>query len=113
MWLGSPEGYDIFDEQHMSKYNLDQEHLLLRSLAPDNKQAPAGWWNEFGKGRMCYLSPGHTPEAINHPMTQRLLRNAIRWLLCENGHGTVSISKSAIDRETSIARRRFRSSAGL
>jgi len=87
------EDYDIFDEQHMSKYNLDQEHLLLRSIARDNQQAPAGWWNEFGKGRMCYLSPGHTPEAINHPMTQRLLRNAMRWLLRENAHGTVSISK--------------------
>jgi type 1 glutamine amidotransferase len=37
------EDYDIFDEQHMSKYNLDQEHLLLRSVAPDNKQAAAGW----------------------------------------------------------------------
>ena len=87
------EDYDIFDEQHMSKYDLDQEHLLLRSVAPDNKQAAAGWWNEFGKGRMCYLSPGHTPEALNHPMTQRLLRNAMRWVLHEDGKGTVTISK--------------------
>jgi type 1 glutamine amidotransferase len=87
------EDYEIFDEQHMSKYDLDQDHLLLRSVAPDNKQAAAGWWNEFGKGRMCYLSPGHTPEALNHPMTQRLLRNAMRWVLHEDGKGTVTISK--------------------
>jgi len=87
------EDYDVFDEQHMSKYNLDQEHLLLRSVAPDNKQAAAGWWNEFGKGRMCYLSPGHTVEAINHPMTQLLLRNAMKWALHEDGKGTVTVSK--------------------
>ena len=74
------EDFDILDEHHMSKYYLDQEHLLLRSLARDNKQAAAGWWNELGKGRFCYLSPGHTPEALNHPMMQRLLRNAARWL---------------------------------
>jgi hypothetical protein len=74
------EDYEIFDEHHMSKYFLDQEHLLLRSLAQDNKQAAAGWWNEIGKGRICYLSPGHTTEALNHPMTQRLIRNAARWL---------------------------------
>ena len=66
---------------------VDQEHLLLRSVAPDNKQAAAGWWNEFGKGRMCYLSPGHTVEAISHPMTQLLLRNAVKWVLHEDGKG--------------------------
>jgi type 1 glutamine amidotransferase len=75
------EDFDIFDEHHMSKYALDQEHLLLRSVARDNAQAAAGWWNEIGKGRFCYLSPGHTPEALNHPMVQLLLRNAARWVL--------------------------------
>jgi hypothetical protein len=74
------EDFDIFDEQHMSKYYLDQEHLLLRSLSRDNQQAAAGWWREMGKGRFCYLSPGHTPEALNHPMMQRLIRNSVRWL---------------------------------
>lgn len=75
------EDYEIFDEHHMSKYFLDQDHLLLRSIARDNAQAPAGWWRELGKGRFCYLTPGHTPEALNHPMTQRLIRNAMRWCL--------------------------------
>lgn len=75
------EDFDIFDEQHMSKYLLDQDHLLLRSVARDNQQAAAGWWQEVGKGRFCYLSPGHTPEALNHPMVQRLIRNATRWML--------------------------------
>jgi hypothetical protein len=32
-------------------------------------------------------------EAINHPMTQRLLRNAMKWVLHEDGKGTVTISK--------------------
>lgn len=75
------EDYEIFDEQHTSKYSLDEEHLLMRNIARDNLEAPAGWWREMGKGRFCYLSPGHTPEALNHPMTQRLIRNATRWLL--------------------------------
>lgn len=75
------EDFEIFDEQHMCKYYLDQEHLLLRSIARDNTAAPAGWWREVGKGRLCYLAPGHTPEALGHPMMQRLLRNAIRWCL--------------------------------
>ena len=79
--MAGVEDFEIFDEQHTSKYSLDEQHLLMRSIARDNLEAPAGWWRELGKGRFCYLSPGHTPEALNHPMTQRLIRNACRWLL--------------------------------
>jgi hypothetical protein len=73
------EDFDIFDEQHMSKYFLDQDHLLLRSVARDNQQAAAGWWQQVGKGRFCYLSPGHTPESSS--MVQRLIGKTARWLL--------------------------------
>ncbi|HSB15594.1 MAG TPA: ThuA domain-containing protein [Bryobacteraceae bacterium] len=75
------EDFEIFDEQHTVKYYLDREHLLLRSLAKDNLAAEAGWWREVGKGRFCYLAPGHTTEALTHPMMQRLIRNSVRWLL--------------------------------
>jgi len=75
------EDYEIFDEQHMSKYYLDRERLLLRSISPANEEAPAGWWREPGEGRFVYLAPGHTHEGLHHAMTQRLIRNSIRWLL--------------------------------
>jgi type 1 glutamine amidotransferase len=75
------EDFTIFDEQHTVKYYLDREHLLLRSIAPNNLESEAGWWRDVGKGRFCYLAPGHTPEALGHPMMQRLIRNAINWLL--------------------------------
>jgi type 1 glutamine amidotransferase len=78
------EDYEIYDEQHMVKYYLDREHQLLRSISRSNKEAAAGWWREVGKGRLVYLSPGHTPEGLGHPMTQRLIRNAIRWCLRMN-----------------------------
>ncbi len=75
------EDFEVFDEQHMSKYYLDREHLLLRSMSRGNDMAPAGWWREPGEGRFVYLAPGHTPSALRHPMMQRLIRNSIRWLL--------------------------------
>jgi len=75
------EDFEIFDEQHTVKYFLDRQHLLLRSIARDNLAAPAGWWRGMGQGRLVYLAPGHTPEALGHPMMQRLLRNAMRWCL--------------------------------
>jgi type 1 glutamine amidotransferase len=75
------EDYEIYDEQHMVKYYLDREHQLLRSIARDNEAAAAGWWREVGKGRLVYLAMGHTPEGLGHAMTQRLIRNAMRWCL--------------------------------
>jgi len=75
------EDFEIFDEQHTVKYFLDREHLLLRSIARDNLASEAGWWRETGKGRFVYLAPGHTPDALGHPMMQRLIRNSVRWLL--------------------------------
>lgn len=75
------EDFEIFDEQHTVKYYLDDAHLLLRTMARDNLSAAGGWWKEEGKGRFVYLSPGHTPEALGHPMMQRLIRNSLNWLL--------------------------------
>lgn len=75
------EDFMTYDEQHLSEYHGDREHLLLRNISKANQAAPAGWWREFGQGRFVYLAPGHTPEALNHPMMQRLIRNSARWLL--------------------------------
>ncbi|MBI2679811.1 MAG: ThuA domain-containing protein [Candidatus Solibacter usitatus] len=75
------EDFEIFDEQHTVKYYLDREHLLLRSIARNNLASEAGWWREQGQGRFAYLAPGHTPDALGHPMMQRLMRNAMNWLL--------------------------------
>ncbi len=74
------EDFRTFDEQHLSKFYLDREHLLMRNISDGNVSAPAGWWRELGEGRFCYLAPGHTPEALGHPMMQRLIRNSVRWL---------------------------------
>lgn len=74
------EDFEIFDEQHTVKYYLDDEHLLLRSIARDNLAAAAGWWRQMEKGRFVYLAPGHTPDALGHPMMQRLIRNSFHWL---------------------------------
>ncbi|WP_041801545.1 ThuA domain-containing protein [Flagellimonas ruestringensis] len=74
------EDFRTYDEQHMSKYYGEPDQLLLRNISDANKSAPAGWWREVGKGRFVYLAPGHTPEALGHPMMVRLIRNSVRWL---------------------------------
>ena len=70
------------DEQHTPPYETNKVHLLLRNRSDDGKVvAAAGWAYEPGRGRLCHLANGHTREALNHPMFQRLMTNAVNWCL--------------------------------
>ncbi len=72
-------GFFVADEQHMPIPDEGRVHHLLRSRSDDGRSAAAGWVREPGRGRVCHLAPGHTREALLHPMYQRILRNAVRW----------------------------------
>ena len=68
--------------------------LLLKNRGSNGAESCAGWAYEHGKGRVCYLAPGHVllrgqynvelpedePTAMEHPMMQKLLHNAVGWL---------------------------------
>jgi type 1 glutamine amidotransferase len=83
-------GFFVPDEQHTPIYDEGRVHLLLRSRSDDGKEAAAGWTREPGRGRLCHLAPGHTREALLHPMYQRLLRNAVRWCARIEDSGTAT-----------------------
>jgi type 1 glutamine amidotransferase len=69
------------DEQHTPPYDEKRVRLLLRNRSDDGKTAAAGWCHEPGQGRLVHLASGHTREALEHPMFQLLMRNAVNWLL--------------------------------
>ncbi len=69
------------DEQHTPPYDEKKVHLLLRNRSDEEKTAAAGWCYEPGKGRLVHLASGHTRDALEHPMFQRLMRNSVTWLL--------------------------------
>jgi type 1 glutamine amidotransferase len=73
--------YEVGDEQHTPIRKRDDLQVFLRSYSEEGVAALSGWKYERGKGRVCYLANGHTPESLQHFMVQRLLRNAIRWSL--------------------------------
>ena len=43
--------------------------------------APGGWAYDYGKGRVCYLSPGHLLTVLWNPEVVKLHKNAVRWLM--------------------------------
>jgi hypothetical protein len=77
----------VTDEQHYLKYEKDAKHLLLESVNEDGldwkglgPKSAAGWAYDYGRGRVCYLAPGHLLSALWNPEYVKLQQNAVRWL---------------------------------
>jgi type 1 glutamine amidotransferase len=109
--LAGVRDFEVTGEvQNVVSYNLDpppgrttrasswwtgSRHVIIHGYAMDNTSDAeraslgnngvmnviAGQWNEVGKGRVVYLSPGYTAPVMNHPEMQRLYENSLRWLL--------------------------------
>lgn len=96
----------VTDEQHFVTYAKDPKYVLIRSvnedglayapgpwekehlpIAPEDTKpsttCEAGWAYDYGKGRVCYLAPGHMIVDLWNPEYEKLQQNAARWLLRE------------------------------
>ena len=78
----------VTDEQHYMEYDKDPKDILLESVNEDGLEfkdlgasARAGWAYGYGKGRVCYFSPGHLLTAHWNPEYIKLKQNAVRWML--------------------------------
>lgn len=80
----------VTDEQHFLAYQKDPKYLLLQSVNENGltwknvgSTSAAGWAYDYGKGRICYLAPGHVITSLWNPEYEKLQKNAVRWLLRE------------------------------
>jgi len=84
------EDFLVTDEQHYVEYDKGSEHVLMRSENADGlpfgdrgTSCEAGWAYEYGKGRVCFMAPGHMISALWNPEYVKLQKQAARWLLRE------------------------------
>jgi len=80
----------VTDEQHFVKYDKDPKYILMQSVNEDGltwkdlgNSSVAGWAYDYGKGRVCYLAPGHVISALWNPEYEKIQKNAVKWLLRE------------------------------
>jgi hypothetical protein len=78
----------VTDEQHFLDYQKDPKYLLLQSVNEDGlthrdlgTSSAAGWAYDYGKGRVCYLAPGHLMTVLWNTEYEKIQQNAVRWLL--------------------------------
>jgi len=78
----------VTDEQHYMEYDKDPKNIFLETVNEEGltyrnlgATAPGGWSYDYGKGRVCYMSPGHLLNVLWNPEYIKLQQNAVRWLL--------------------------------
>ena len=78
----------VTDEQHYMHYDKEPQYILALSVNDDGhtfkdlgSRCQAAWAYDYGQGRVCYLAPGHTIEALWNPEYEKMQQNAARWLL--------------------------------
>jgi type 1 glutamine amidotransferase len=85
--------FTITEEQHFVGYDKDPKFVFMRSRDLDgieliDKQngnlgttSHAGWAYDYGKGRICYMTPGHTIPTMWNPEFIKMQKNALKWVL--------------------------------
>lgn len=81
---------EITDHEHpvtrgIPDVELDDERYELRIVADDLQVLataeghPMVYVRQLGKGRVCYIAPGHDRRALGHPGYIQLVHQAIAW----------------------------------
>lgn len=83
----------VTEEQHYLIYDKDPKSVLIRSVNEDGLEysttqygnqgatCEACWAYDYGRGRVCFMAPGHTIPSLWNPEYVKLQKNALRWLL--------------------------------
>ncbi len=84
----------VTDEQHFLVYEKDPKYVLAVSVNEDgltyNDQSgrtsntcESVWAYDYGKGRVCFMAPGHAITVMWNPEYEKMQKNAVKWLLRE------------------------------
>lgn len=82
----------VTEEQHFLIYDKDPKDVLIRSVNEEGLEytdekgntgstCEACWAYDYGKGRVCFMAPGHTIPSLWNAEYVKLQHNAANWLL--------------------------------
>jgi type 1 glutamine amidotransferase len=89
------QDFVVTEEQHFLIYDKDPNNVLVRSVNEQGLEyatpkygnqgasCEACWAYNYGKGRVCFMAPGHTIPSFWNPEYVKLQKNALRWMLRE------------------------------
>ena len=82
----------VTDEQHFVVYDKDPKYVLAVSVNEDgltytdqtgktSNTCESVWAYDYGKGRVCFMAPGHLTTVLWNPEYEKMQKNAVKWLL--------------------------------
>jgi uncharacterized protein len=85
-------GIKSFDETYLhSQLQADNNVLMTREIKadqtkdrPETKTEPYAWTRQYGKGKIFYTAYGHDENTWQNVDFQKLIENAILWVVDEN-----------------------------
>ena len=72
------------DEHYQMKMVNDGSITMLAETVSQHGTQPGLWVSEYGEGRICCFTPGHTTESLTSDGFVWVMKNAIGWC-CQNG----------------------------
>jgi len=99
---GLGDGFDIVDETYLCETDEKLVHPLLKTdfiaidknfetryaggwRHPGQGTSLVGWYRAVGKSPLVYLQNGHDAVAWSNPAWQKLVSNAIKWVVSPEG----------------------------
>jgi len=84
----------VTDEQHFLVYDKDPKYVLAVSVNEErltykdqsgrtSNTCESVWAYDYGKGRVCFMAPGHAITVMWNPEYEKMQKNAVKWLLRE------------------------------
>lgn len=73
------EDFSTRDEHYQINVTAADAKPFACSVSDTGGRQVAGYTRELGLGRVGVYTPGHTLATLQHPSTQRVLKNLISW----------------------------------
>jgi len=77
--------FTITDELYIHRY--DDDVVIHYATETESGPEPVVWTKEHGKGRVCYVSPGHKAKALDEDAIRRIIIEGLDWTLGQRKGG--------------------------
>ena len=74
----SPESFIVKDELYIHETRLGIS--VHYSTEIKGKAVPVVWTQNYGKGRVCYIEPGHVAASLEVPEVIKVIKEGLTWV---------------------------------
>jgi uncharacterized protein len=73
--------FPVFDELYF--HEMSPDISVHFATIQEGEEVPVVWTNLYGRGKVCYVMPGHTVKSMKNPAVQKILQEGLNWVCGE------------------------------